>query len=573
MRYVTYITLLAALTCAGSSVAQAPELDQKRVTLEADATSLADVFADLSEQTGVGVILKGADNIRATLALTNVLFADCMDALADMFSLLVVWEDDALVVQSLDDALAEADKLLARGRTEAIARLGALGDGTQAMYGSEKLRERVSEALRQFIEERTRSVLGNPQPQPALARALASLDLQDPQLRVPLAAVAVRGLSREGQTDEALALWDGFLQGENTPEAIVAWGELLLALHYSRSPKTAEFWSNSFVLFNAALVLHEGWRQGRYLEALHFARLNRQYAAACGRAQEAQALQSAIDACLGAPRVIQVTCAVDSEATTDPRCEAKIRARVAKCSEVFGQSFGIQFAIAEMIRWNPPSDNDFGRQYAALKAALGNRKAELTIGFILEVFQMHPGEFNPAHRHLWTGYGCPHMGAYLLTRDFAFEDVNDLAASEWTFSSGAVAETLVHEMGHMFGALHVDDNTSVMRPSSKSKPTFQFDAVNARVIKREKWKDFSRGVESLDEPELLGLVADYRELARMFSRPNGAQEEEARVHLALGKLYRQRWDPVRAVEQLKQVLAIGAPSEIVGEAKRMLAGG
>ncbi len=567
------LLLLLALLVGSGARTQGAELDGRRVTLEAQARPLVDVFNDVAQQTGAGVIVRGIDDAKATLALTDVPLADCLSALAEMFALVITWEDGALVVRSVDEAVREADRQLLQGHTEALIALETVAAGGTPMYGSAGLRKRLSQKLADLVRERIEAVLRSPTPQPAAARALASLDGQEPRVRSALAACAVRGLAWQGQATEALLLWDRSLQGESTPEAITAWGELFVALHYGASPQAFDFWCRSYSPRYVAAYLQEGWRQGLYRQALHFARLNLRYAGAAGRPEQARAIQDAIAAYLQSPRVIQLTCAVDTEATTDPRCEAKLRARVAKCSEVYDALCGIQFEIAEFVRWSPPSDNDFDRQYAALKAALGSRRPELAVGFILEVFQVHPADFSPVHRHLWTGYGCPHMGAYLLTRDFAFEQANGREATEWTFSSAVVAETLVHEMGHMFGALHVDDPRSVMRPSSSATPTFRFDDTNAAIIRQAKWKSFSAGTESLDEPELLGLAQDYHTLARMSARPNGAGEEEARIHLALARLYRERRDTARAREQAQLVLAAGAPAPLLEQARALLAAG
>lgn len=567
----TAILLTAVVFALAAPASALPtEHDAKALTLEAERKGLPDLFADVAQQAGVGVIVRGADRLSATLSLADIPLGECMNLLAEMFSLLITWQGEALVVRPVTDAAQEAHGQLLQGRPEGMIALAALARGAAPMYGPDKLRNKLGQAVADLVQAETYSVLMSAEPDPLAATALAALDVHEPQVRAALAAAGLRGFLRRGQVAEALDVWDTLLQGHSAPHAIAAWGDLFLALHYGGFPQAFEFWRRTFTPLNVALLLQEGWREGSFGDALHFARLNMQYAAQSGRAAEAGAVHSAITRCLQAPRVIRVTCVVDIEATGDPRAEAKVRARVAKLSEVFEEHFGIRFEITEMLRWDPPSDSSFERQYAALKDALGSRRPELAVGFILEVFQMHPAQLRLPVAHLWTGYGCPHVGPYLLTRDFAFEHVTDLAASEWTFSSGTVAETLVHEMGHMFGALHVDDDNSVMRPSPTGTPRFAFDEVNARIIGRQKWKDFTRGVESLDEPELVGLLNDYRELARLSARPNGAPEEEARVHLALAKLYTARGEPARAVAHLREVVAIGAPTEIVLEARRLL---
>lgn len=216
-----------------------------------------------------------------------------------------------------------------------------------------------------------------------------------------------------------------------------------------------------------------------------------------------------------------------------------------------------------MVRWNPPPVSDFDRQYDMLNAAIAGRKPELTIGFILGVITMRPGELDPGHRHLWTGFGCPHNGAYLLARDFSFEYSDGQQNTEWTWTPGTVAETLTHETGHMFGALHVDDPNSIMRPVWGDTPATAFDAINRQAILLHKWQDMNLGVESPTSPSCWRWWSATDNLPCSPSRPNGAAEEEARVHLAPAHLYAERGQEDLIRPELEAVLTIGVPTEIV----------
>lgn len=567
-----FVCLLVVLGL-GSAAAQPAPVDATLVTLEANNRALDDVLADLAHQVGCGLIHKGPSKPRLTLSLYKVPFADCMAALADSCSLLVRWEGQVLVVQGLQDALAEAGAQLDQGRVEATLALKAIAQGKQAVYGSSKLRQRLAAALDALLKQRVTALLGGGSLRPDAARALARVAPGTPEMTDTLNQGAVRGYIEEGRLPEAVAVWRQTLKGRDSLVALSAGADLLYALHHLGSPEAAQFWAEQFSVTGAERLLQETWRQRAYSTGLQLARLNIKYAVAARRAQEAQALQTALDTFMASPRVIQVTCAVDRKATVDPACEVKIRRRIEYLSQVYDQHFGIRFALHDFILWNSPADSSFDIQLAGLKYALGGRQPELTVAFILQVIAVNPAVLGASGLHPWTGFGCPHLGAYLLTRDFAFQEKTPTHYTEWRFTSEAVAETLVHEMGHMFGALHVDDQTSVMRPVSQGAHATRFDDLNRRIIMRHKWQDISLGPDSLDEPELLGLVRDYREIARKCSIPNGANEEEARVRLALAKLYSSYADVAREREQLLAVIAIGAPYSVVAEARRLLAPG
>ncbi len=568
MLRISSIALAVACACMGAGQCKPEGIDDRRVSVNAVDQSLSDVLADLSRQTGAGVVLRGTEIPRVTLSLRNVALSDALNALADALDLLAYWDKETLTAWVSEEALAQVARDLSAGRADTARALSAVAAGPT--YGSRQQGAKLAAALTELIRQQTRAVLSGQSTEAELARALSGAPALDKQTRISLAAAAVRLFLRDGDRDAALETWEQTLPGEGAWPGVVAGAELLLHLHYTGDSRAGRFFSDSFNLDHALALLAEGWRLKTYKEALHLARLQASYAREANRDRDARALEIGIQTRLDAPRLVEVTCVVDREATGDPEWQPRVRARVARVSEVFNKHFGIQFGVTEMATWDPEADGDFQNKYDSLKEALGGRRPELTIGFILEVFHMHPSEFNPAHKHFWLGFGCPHNGAYLLARDFSLEfEAND-AVSQWALSPEAVSQTLTHEMGHMFGALHTEDPGSVMHPVSQTPPVFAFDDLNRRIVLRRKWQDLSCGMASLDEPELVGLIQDYRELARVTTIENGARQEEARAHLALAKLYTQRRAPDRAADELAQVLAIGEPVDVAAEAQMML---
>jgi hypothetical protein len=572
---IVLVALAAACVPAGAdgpAGAASPPVaaEAARVSLEAHDTPLSAVFADLSAQSKVDLIYQATQVPKVTLALADRPLREVIDTLADLFELVAQWDKGTLILRALPDALKYAGDQLAAGDAGPLNALADLATGRQPLHGSAALRQKLADALKALIAKQANEITASNTQRPDEARALAGVASLEPGTRWALLAYAVLGYVRESKLDLARATWEEGLKGQRTWQAAFATAELLLALSYTNAAQAQAFFAESFDVNTALAMLDEGWRQHQYRAALHLARLSVSLAQAAGRNAEAQALSAAIEEYLDSRRTVSVTCAVDADAATDPRADEKVRTRVAQVSEVFERTANIAFNVDEMMRWDPPSDNDFDRLHNALKAALGKRHPELTVGFILEVFTAHPATLDLSHQHLWMGFGCPHMGPYLLARDFSFEYTTTGHTTEWTLSPGSVAETLIHEMGHMFGALHVDDESSVMRPVSRDVPCHQFDELNTRIIQLHRWQDMAHGAESLDEPELLALVQCYRQLRTRSKNPNGADEEEARVHLALAKLYRERHDPARAADRLRAVLEIGAPPEVVAEAQKLL---
>jgi hypothetical protein len=72
--------------------------------------------------------------------------------------------------------------------------------------------------------------------------------------------------------------------------------------------------------------------------------------------------------------------------------------------------------------------------------------------------------------------------------------------------------TLAHEIGHLFGAVHVEDRSSVMYPKSDFEARF-FDLLNRRILRATQDRAFGAALDPVVARELEGIYAEARELA------------------------------------------------------------
>lgn len=71
--------------------------------------------------------------------------------------------------------------------------------------------------------------------------------------------------------------------------------------------------------------------------------------------------------------------------------------------------------------------------------------------------------------------------------------------------------TLLHELGHLFGAWHTADEHSIMRSHAESNEALNFDSDAADMIRRFRLRDFSRGAEGLTEADITDVSKRFRE--------------------------------------------------------------
>ena len=259
------LALAACLLLCAAALAQpdGPDVDRRTVSVEAASRPLTEVLADLGRQIGAGVIGQGTDTTLITLSLAKAPFRDCMDLLADTFSLIASWEGQALVVRSIPQAVQAVDRRLAQGEIDALAALMPAASGQVALYGSDGLRKQLASRLQQVVADRTKEWLALGDIDPDLALTLASVPLQDPAQRPALVCLGVRGLVAQGRLEPALEAWNLHLRGDRSASTTTAWAQLFSALHYSASPFAVAFWQQSFSPERVADVLNQYWAAKR----------------------------------------------------------------------------------------------------------------------------------------------------------------------------------------------------------------------------------------------------------------------------------------------------------------------
>ena len=164
---------------------------------------------------------------------------------------------------------------------------------------------------------------------------------------------------------------------------------------------------------------------------------------------------------------------------------------VAAASGRIEPALGLRFTVGGYRAWDyelapKTADEGFRRLH---QIELGD--CDLVVAFTLVTF---PGPAAGAEVRGVSNY----FSQYVLIPD------------QWGVS-GATTR-LVHEMCHVFGAFHVADPASVMRPAFQRTPSkFTFGDAAQQVVRLTRDVDLRRGVESLDAKTMEGVRKVYRQ--------------------------------------------------------------
>jgi len=209
-------------------------------------------------------------------------------------------------------------------------------------------------------------------------------------------------------------------------------------------------------------------------------------------------------------REIKVLAVADTEYREHfPDWQERIRGIISGASRHFENEFAIRFTLTAFQSWEfnartQPKPDD---KIASLqKIDLGT--SELLIAFIRCI---HEDKNQTVH-----GWTCP-LAKYIIVTD-AWPElayIIPLAHREaiWRQPGFGATVTLVHELGHAFGAFHLDNQNSIMNklPSKIVPPRIEFDDVSRQVILLARDVDFSHSPDSLSIEAARNIRNLYRE--------------------------------------------------------------
>ncbi len=213
-------------------------------------------------------------------------------------------------------------------------------------------------------------------------------------------------------------------------------------------------------------------------------------------------------------RVLKVGVAVSPGIKTQPEWEAKFKKRLAYASTIFDREFKIKFEVAQIWDWELQDENhDMTYLLEHLKAHHPLEGVDIVIG--LSRLDENP---NSTVQDMHVVGRAQIFSGYLVFRD-SFKPLLNIQHES----------VLTHELGHLFGAVHVNNPKSIMSPVIDRQIPTAFDSVNREIISKTRAMSFKGGADGLDSNMAGQLLSSYLQF-RDSNQPAG-------FYYALGKFY------------------------------------
>ncbi len=218
-------------------------------------------------------------------------------------------------------------------------------------------------------------------------------------------------------------------------------------------------------------------------------------------------------------RVIKVKAVADEEFRRSADWVEEIEGSIKRSSAFYEEQFGIKYELVQIGEW--VSDNnikDVRTLLSQLKNEVERDGSDIVVGFTGQARNVYKCVFSRTA----LGIALP-FSSYVIVR----------ADRSTGFDYHTMSLVLTHELGHLFGAMHVDGSSSVMSTSINNNTSFRFDDNNSELIKLTKFVDFDKGLLSLSNESLDQLIDKYKD-----SLEYGF--ENAPRRLLIGSMYYKR---------------------------------
>jgi tetratricopeptide (TPR) repeat protein len=148
----------------------------------------------------------------------------------------------------------------------------------------------------------------------------------------------------------------------------------------------------------------------------------------------------------------------------------RLRLRILYANDILSQQFGVELSVIEFVEWNSFCEITLDQSLQKLSKYNNHDQLTLQIGITLD------------KKLKWNWINKSQLGlAYLLGTDLVITAQPSFPSIGQSWNSIEEAITLVHEVGHILGAIHVPDRNSIMYPSA-GYLCYEFDEMNSQLI-------------------------------------------------------------------------------------------
>ncbi len=152
-----------------------------------------------------------------------------------------------------------------------------------------------------------------------------------------------------------------------------------------------------------------------------------------------------------------------------PDWKDKIRLRVLLASDLMERSFNTSIGIKDFVEWKDTFNIFIEHSYGNLEKAAEKQKKVFSLGY----------SFNPKFSENWNQDQCVGVAGVFDRKIMVISQPSFPGMEIWSPVDEAL--TIVHELGHSLGAVHVSDSNSIMYPAI-GRAGFDFDTLNTRIL-------------------------------------------------------------------------------------------
>ncbi len=184
----------------------------------------------------------------------------------------------------------------------------------------------------------------------------------------------------------------------------------------------------------------------------------------------------------GDVRVLRIRACADEELRAREDWEQEIIEHLEFASGLYERTWGVRFDIVEIVEWeSDDSGQGMGDLVDELEEEIPTDGVDVVIGFSAQ--NPRRGKLS---KYVALPWGLtPSLGRASMIRAMVDDESYDLHLA------------VVHEIAHLFGAFHVEQQESVMRETVGGPRTFQFDIENGKLMRLMRDYDFEAGVEAI----------------------------------------------------------------------------
>ena len=235
-----------------------------------------------------------------------------------------------------------------------------------------------------------------------------------------------------------------------------------------------------------------------------------------------------------AVRELHVGVAVTSDFKKTPEWKAKFEQRLAYASKIFENAFKLRFVPSRYWNWDVRSGSqDSGFLLGDLMGRFPLNEVDMMIGLT----RLTPSVKLKDIRDLDVLGRTQPFSGYVVMR---YPPANLFKIQEET--------VLIHELGHLFGAIHASGVQMIMSPIVRDQIPTAFDATNRQILQLTRGIDFRAGMRSLDPRTAQFLLNSYVRLMNT--------DQPFEFYYALGNLYLKLGQNEEALKALKAAQAL-----------------